>query len=919
MASDGDERKTEPAGTITDSQDPSPVTQKAYGHRVAFGRYILLERLGSGGMGDVYSAYDPELDRKVALKVLRQEAALQQWRLRREAQALARLQHPNVVAVFDVGVVHDQGFVAMELVDGTTLAAWLNEQPRPLREIVEVFVQAGRGLAAAHAVGLVHRDFKPANVLIGRDGRVRVVDFGLARSAGTNDETDGAPQVPNPAEATSPSPKPFVTITRSGALMGTPRYMSPEQLFGQPADAKSDQFSFCVALYRALWGEPPFAGEDITTIANEVANGRLRLPPSDSRVPAWVRTIILRGLATTSADRWPSMEALLAALARDPATLRRRWMLAAGVVVVTAAVMLGAVALQRRASLVCGGAERKLAGLWNDARRDRVHAAFAATGKPYADVAFAGVTRALDTFSNAWVSMHTEACEATHVRREQSEELLDLRMECLGQRLQEAQAEVDLFTRADAEVVEKAVQMTSSLSGLSTCSDVAALRAPVRPPADPSLRARVAGVRTQLAQGKALNDAAKYKEALALAGTAVTAARALKYRPLEAEALLLLGEAQWYTAGLASSAKSLEDAVLAARAGRDAVSEVNALALLVTVADEQEHYQQAEFWGRHGLAAVEALGGADERPLANLLESLSYSLREQAKYDEALDDARRALAIRERIFGPESKEVAPILRDLAAIVELQGHPDEAEPLVRHALAIFEKQLGPQHPELTKPLETLSFVLHEQGRFAEELDYDLRSLAIREKAFGNESPKLVQPLNNIGTALLGKNKYHEALPYFRRALALAETSGPTHYMIPIALNNIGEVQRESGQYEEALAAYQRALAIWTQVQEPDHPYLAWALTGIGRTELDWGFPAKAQAPLERALAIREKQQADPSEIAETRFALGSALWQMGRDRARAHALVVQARAEYAGKGVKNKQELGTVDAWLAKHH
>ncbi|MCU1281702.1 MAG: Serine/threonine kinase, partial [bacterium] len=245
----------------------------------ALGRYVVLERLGSGGMGVVYSAYDPELDRKVAIKVLRPDSQIDQSRLRREAQAMARLQHPNVIAVYDVGMFHGRVFVAMELAEGTTLADWIDERPRSWREIVERLSQAGRGLAAAHAVGLVHRDFKLGNVLVGADGRTRVGDFGLARALAAHDEL-AAPT--DAALPTSLSPPLHEPLTRSGALLGTPSYMSPEQLQKRPADARSDQFSFCVALYRALYGTRPFTGDDFAEIADAVTNGRLAPPPKDS-------------------------------------------------------------------------------------------------------------------------------------------------------------------------------------------------------------------------------------------------------------------------------------------------------------------------------------------------------------------------------------------------------------------------------------------------------------------------------------------------------------------------------------------------------------------------------------------------------------------------------------------------------------
>ncbi|MFP2933416.1 protein kinase domain-containing protein, partial [Pyxidicoccus sp. 3LG] len=258
-------------------------------------RYVVLERIGSGAMGVVYAAYDPELDRQVALKVLRPEGRLvEELRLRLllEAQALARLSHANVVTVHDVGRYGDGVFLAMELVDGVTLAEWL-KQPRAWEEVLRVFTGAGRGLAAAHAAGLVHRDFKPTNVLVGRDGRARVTDFGMARPLNRGDDAPSRGQVePGP----SPSSVLASPLTRTGVLLGTPAYMAPELLQGQRADALSDQFSFCVALYEALYGQRPFEGDSLETVARSAREGRVRPPGRDAKVPSWVRRALLRGL-----------------------------------------------------------------------------------------------------------------------------------------------------------------------------------------------------------------------------------------------------------------------------------------------------------------------------------------------------------------------------------------------------------------------------------------------------------------------------------------------------------------------------------------------------------------------------------------------------------------------------------------------
>ena len=254
-------------------------------------------------MGIVYLARDPELGRHIAIKLL--AASVSEARLVREARALARLAHPNVVTVYDVGTFGGRSFVAMELLEGITVKAWLHAQPRPWREVLEVFLHAGRGLAAAHTAGLIHRDFKPENVMIARDGRVRVLDFGLASDVSTKEISAGH-ELPEHWED--------LELTASGMMLGTPAYMSPEQLRAQETDERTDQFSFCVSLWEALYGMRPFGGRTLRELARSVMAAALPQPPRETPVPAWLHRIVARGLMVDRDARYPTMNALLAAV-----------------------------------------------------------------------------------------------------------------------------------------------------------------------------------------------------------------------------------------------------------------------------------------------------------------------------------------------------------------------------------------------------------------------------------------------------------------------------------------------------------------------------------------------------------------------------------------------------------------------------
>jgi TolB-like protein len=316
------------------------------------GRFVVEGQLGAGGMGVVYAAHDRELDRRIALKVLKGAVDEEQrLRLMREGQAMARVTHENVITVHEVGIEGSLVFLAQELLDGGTLREWL-EGKHTQAEILAKFVAAGRGLAAAHRAGLVHRDFKPDNVLLGKDGRVRVSDFGLARSLVSVDMTETVPggSPIDPLGQTSKTEvdlaNPMMTMTRTGAVMGTPLYMSPEQHLGKNADARSDQFSFCVALYQALYGEVPFAGKSAPALADAVIAGRMQPPPKSASVPSRIRKILLRGLATNPADRYPTMDALITDLTFEPGKRRRRVAIIATVLALSAGSVVGGYALR---------------------------------------------------------------------------------------------------------------------------------------------------------------------------------------------------------------------------------------------------------------------------------------------------------------------------------------------------------------------------------------------------------------------------------------------------------------------------------------------------------------------------------------------------------------------------------------------
>ncbi|MCA9704961.1 MAG: serine/threonine protein kinase, partial [Myxococcales bacterium] len=431
-------------------------------------RYVVLSRIGQGGMGAVYGAYDPLLRRRVALKVIRPHHADRddgQARMLREARAMARLSHPNVLPVYDVGHFEGGVFIAMEQISGQTLRRWL-APGRPWAEALATLGQAGRGLEAAHAVGLVHRDFKPDNVLVGRDGRVRVLDFGLARP-GVDADEDSVRSTDEftvrGARESSGARRRIARLTEPGRVAGTLVYMSPEQLAAQPLDGRADQFSFCVVLYEALYGERPFDGRTRLMQMLELQRGLQALPAAASKVPRWLRAVVARGLSRVPDDRFESMEALLHELERSRGKVWKAGLLAAAV-----AGSVGGTALASAGPDPCQIDQTALGDAWSPAQREDLRAGFGAV-EAVPPEAQMKVEERLDDWGQAWVASLRASCEATRIVGSQSEALLDLQGSCLERQRREATAIVERLSSPEA--VGLAFELLAELPDVAVCAD----------------------------------------------------------------------------------------------------------------------------------------------------------------------------------------------------------------------------------------------------------------------------------------------------------------------------------------------------------------------------------------------------------------------------------------------------------------
>jgi serine/threonine-protein kinase len=922
------------------------------GHVLA-GRYTVLEVVGQGGMGLVLAAYDARLDRRVALKLLRYRSSAPggvdgEARLVREAQAMARLSHPNVVAVYDAGTLEDGSvFLAMEYVEGQTLRGWQQSQPRSWREVLAAYVAAGRGLAAAHEAGLIHRDFKPDNVLVGRDGRVRVTDFGLARS-GTAAPVEPSQPITLPADTALSG-----SLTVPGALMGTPFYMAPELLEGQPADVRSDLFAFCVALYLALYGQPAFTGQSLSELLHSRREGPAP-PPARSEVPGPVARAVLRGLRAAPEERPASMAELLAALEDDPQARRRRTVALASVGVLLIGGAVGGGLLLRARESVCGGQEARLAGIWDTAMKARVEQSLLGTGAPHAPATTERVVAALDDYAARWARQSAEVCEAARGETAAPLRLMQLRESCLERRRARLHATTELLAGgADRALLDKAVQAVRGLPLVEDCADDRALTAAVPPPEDPVTRAKVDALLAQVDRVDALLGAGQYRQGLAPGEALVTEAKAAGHAPLLAQALLMLARLRDGAGEYTEAEARLREALTAAARGREPVLMARAVsylahglskrsgrhpealhlapavdALVEATGDDVERalahstlggvlvevgrYDEARARHEQALALRRKALGPEHPLVADSLGQLGMVSWWQGRYEDALDKVERALALRQKVLGPEHPESVSGLTSVAAVLKELGRQQEALEKLGRVAELQRKLLGPEHPLVATALSNLSIALYDVGRFQEALDASAQALALKERRLGAEHTDLAGALTNLGAALSELGRTEEALAHLTRALALREKElGPDHALVGSTLPFIGIALVKLERYPEAEARLVRSLAILEKTLGKDNPDVSHPLMGLGELWLSRGRPAQALPFLQRALAL-----APPAARAQARLHLAQALWELSaKERPRAVELATQARELWQRT---NHPRAADAARWLAAH-
>lgn len=875
------------------------------------GPYVVTGEIGEGGMGVVLAAYDPRLERKLAIKLLRSATSESaQERLLREARALAKMSHPNVVQVFDVGVHEGQAYIAMDHVQGETLREWMQTRRTPT-EIAVVFAQAARGLAAAHEAGIIHRDFKPDNALLsarpGEPPRVRVLDFGIAS---VMDETVATEVDLDEIDAMQSSQE---RLTQTGAIVGTPAYMSPEQFRGQPAGASSDQFSLCVALYEAMYGTRPFRGGSRVELAMSVMNGTRAPSPTDRPMPRWLVEICDRGLQNDPAHRFESTRALVHAL--EQGVSRKPRLFAALAVGGGVAAVAGVAATQAFAPTEdpCAATMEAAEAMWNDAERTNVRNAFEGYGASFATQALPRVEASLDAWVEDYRAQRRDACEATAVRHTQSDSLLDRRIACLDARAQDFQATVEVFTESDPTIAERANRIVEALPELSPCRNVDALREGVAPPSVEQAPA-VERARTSIARGRVLGEAGRNDEAVEVLERAEAEALATGYDPVVLEARIPLGRWRRDADKLDEAEATLEAAYLSALQLRDFERAAETQIVLAYLEGVKRSDADA---GRRAVDVAEALGGKEmpskqQAALARVRGDVALTA---ARYGDAKEAYAEALRIRRERGESEGESAGWILQSLSMVHLREGDYDEAAARCEEAVRTLETALGVDHPSLPPAFNSLALTHERLAQYPEAIAALERAFEITESSRSAAHFTKGVLAQNLGGMWVQQRNYEAARPWLERSKQSFEQAlDDDNPAFAGVLGMLSDVELAEGNVAEARAGYERSLSLREKAMGPRNGNLMSSLVGLAKVANAEGKAGEALRFTTRALHELDAEKLDPEDKGVVLHQRAVALVALER-KGEAAAAVRDARRSFADAGVTADLERQELEAWV----
>lgn len=809
----------------------------------AVGRYLILAHAGRGGMGQVYAAWDPNLDRKVALKLVAADVAADpdaHERLLVEARAVASVRHPNVIQIHDVGRVGTTVFVAMEFMDRGTLGAWLRRELPPA-QIVALFVQAGRGLQAAHDVGLVHRDFKPDNVLLATGGEVRVTDFGLARSAA------GMPTTGEFAEVAA----------EQTAAAGTPAYMAPEQLRGQAVTARSDQFAFAVALWEALSGQRPF---DAETKARRLAAIDARKVQGERALRPAVRRVLMRALHPEPRQRHQDVAALLVALQRAIAPPKRAGSLALAAAVV--GVVVWASASESEPSL-CTDANLRWAGVWDAERKLALRESFVAIDPQRAERLWTRVEREVDTYVSRWSEPWAQTCAPGNVERQaQRRCLLALHSEVVGLS--------DGLAMPDDEVMSRALRAVTALGDPAAC----ALATEVDTPPVSEIDAKMIATLTRVGGLRRLGRNEDAREHLE------TIERALHGR----DAPAMLSRVRNLQGKMSAEAHQLDQARTQFMEAGSLAVQVDApelaasawISLMLLDGELRKQPVWAEHWESVAAATLRRVGPRSRMP-AMFAGYRGRVLTSRGDWAGARDAFREAIARAESTAGADHPDAALARLNLAGTLNALGELDAAAAEAAAALKVLRTRLGEDHPDTASAWMELGANAMQRGQTAEAMDNYDRALTALRAGVGGRHGTLDSTLANVAITILGSVEpdYARAIALLEEAIELQRERGADPVLTDISRHQLARAWASKGDLERAAGQWTLAIDHLESTPPPAHPVLIRAHWRFGQALARAGEFGRARPHLARAVAVATERFG--AEHAETQYAVAEAAY------------------------------------------
>lgn len=899
-------------------------------------------------MGVVYEAWDEGLQRPIALKLIRADRFDDdhaEARFEREALALAKLAHPNVVTIHEIGEHREQLFIVMELVRGETLSAWCDRGSRSWEECLDVYVQAGRGLSAAHEAGVIHRDFKPANCIVGERGRVRVLDFGLARGLSDAVGDDEATVSKDGGRSLD------VMVTKTGALVGTPAYMAPEQLKREHVDAASDQFAFCVSFYEALIGVRPFAGVSMFELCTNIRHGTFRTNeqgPSMSP-PAALLEILRRGLHNDAERRWPSMGALVEALERFPSRRRQRRAAWGAAGLLTAGLGIGVVWAEPEPC-----SDLHATDVWSASRQESVRQSVLVEndGERLGEASWRSLNDATTQWRDRWGTIRLDACERALVTKETTQTTYARQVACLERHAQTVGTLVDGLA-ADPLAWEHATDVVRLLPDLSPCASAEAVLQVEPPPA--AIVPAVDEVRATLDAALAQWTRADADASRRLHDEAWALAKDLGYAAVRAEVGLRRGRTGLHASDQ-SSAEILADALADAELAGDDLTAADIVTELVVVATHQNQIQAGVRWRKLARAKIVRANAGPHQDARLALHAAELAMT-AGDLEGAEQDVRRGLELYDALAGKQSLWYADALAIHTQVLERKGAREEAAGVHDQTLSVLAHILGSKHPRVGLALLNRGLFRFgggdDQGA-AEDFNAALtilertktqpRSVATARMAraqllsmSGELDLAAVEaaaaPLENLPeddvarlNAAAWKAAFMLRLGHAEAALAEYEEliavhlRQPEHLVDEVAMlrSNAGECLVALERWSQARARFDEAVKALDTVVAANDPRLAYPLAGLGEVALQEGRPAESAKAFERALPLAVANPGDALNLAKVRWGLARARFKTSGRSPRTVKLARDAADGFRELGDEGHRQVDDIEAWLNTH-